>query len=55
MQGDKPLSIEEKLELERRRRVSELEGGLVAAELGGGERAELEARRRMARDLYEMG
>lgn len=54
MQGCEPLSVEEKMELDRRRRASELEGGMMTAEMDGGERAELEARRRMVRDLYEM-
>jgi len=55
MQSYEPLTVEEKIELDRRRRASELEGGMMAVEMDGGERAELEARRRMARDLYEIG
>ncbi len=55
MQHDELSNTEEKMELERRLRTSELEGDLVAAELCGGERVELEGRRRTARDLYEMG
>lgn len=54
-QGYEPLTVEEKMELDRRRRASELEGGMMAVEMDGGERAELETRRRMARDLYEIG
>ncbi|KAG4419637.1 hypothetical protein IFR04_007234 [Cadophora malorum] len=50
-----PLTVDEKRELDRRRRASELEGGGMAVEMDGGERAELEARRRMARDLHELG
>lgn len=50
-----PLTVDEKKELDRRRRASELEGGGMAVEMDGGERAELEARRRMARDLHELG
>jgi len=50
-----PLTVDEKRELDRRRRASELEGGRMAVEMDGGERAELEARRRMARDLHELG
>jgi hypothetical protein len=50
-----PLNEDEKKELERRRRAAELES-MVPVEIGGGgERAELEARRKMARDLFEMG
>lgn len=50
-----PLTVEEKKELDRRRRASELEGDVMAAEMDGGERAELEVRRRMARDVHEIG
>jgi hypothetical protein len=50
-----PLNEDEKKELERRRRAAELES-MVPVEIGGGgERAELETRRKMARDLFEMG
>ncbi|KAG4443418.1 hypothetical protein IFR05_001097 [Cadophora sp. M221] len=55
MQVYESLTVEEKVELDRRRRASELEGGMMTAEMDGGERVELEARRRMARDLYEIG
>jgi hypothetical protein len=48
-----PLNEDEK-ELERRR-AAELES-MVPVEIGaGGERAELESRRKMARGLFEMG
>jgi hypothetical protein len=47
-----PLSVEEKQELERRRRAAELSGagGEILVEAGEGERGELEARRR----FYEL-
>jgi hypothetical protein len=50
-----PLNDDEKKELERRRRAAELEAR-VPVEIGaGGDRAELETRRKVARDLFEMG
>jgi len=52
----KPLDEEEKKELEGRRRAAELQGleGVSPVETVS-ERAELEARRRVARDLFELG
>ena len=49
-----PLTIEEKLELVRRRRAAELDVSLVG-ELRGGEREELEARMRQENNQFEMG
>jgi len=43
-----PLTTEERAELESMRRASELQGSSVVQELSGGEREELEARRREA-------
>jgi hypothetical protein len=52
-----PLNDEEKAELERRRRAAELEGSLPngPVEIGAGERVELEARRRLANNPFEIG
>jgi len=58
-----PLTVEEKKELDRRRRAAELGGGepIGPVEMGDGkggvigERAELEARRKKAREMFEMG
>jgi hypothetical protein len=53
---EKPLSVEEKAELQGRRRAAELQGQAVLPinELGANERVELEARRRIAREVYEL-
>ncbi len=53
---ESPLNSEEKAELEGRRRAAELQGQLVVPglEFGGGERYELEARRRIAKQVYEL-
>lgn len=43
-----PLTTKERAELEAMRRAAELQGSSVVQELSGGEREELEARRRQA-------
>jgi len=50
---ESPLNVEEKAELEGRRRAAELQGQLVVPghDLSGGERHKLEARRRIAREV----
>jgi hypothetical protein len=55
--SEKPLSEEERAELDRRRRAAELTGGGQVQSsdwVGGNERVELEARRRVAREVYEI-
>ncbi len=53
---ESPLNVEEKADLEGRRRAAELQGQLVVPghELGAGERHESEARRRIATEVYEL-
>jgi hypothetical protein len=50
-----PLNEDEKKELGRRRRAAELESMVPVEIRAGGERAELESRRKIVRDLFEMG
>jgi hypothetical protein len=63
LDAGKPLNVEEKAELESRRRAAELEGreigiiriGMADSTEEMSERAELEARRKAAREAVEIG
>jgi hypothetical protein len=54
LEDGQALTVAEQAELIRRRRLGELDSNELS-ELVGGERAELEARRRQGRDIFEMG